>query len=237
MNSSMQAALQQRSPLIERGADIFRYLRQFADEYALQNIKFFDTEEQDDDVVSLLLFGSIYPNLNKDEHETNINYFAVLQELKSSTAPNKWILIDCSDVKIVGLCDLLFKMFRELKNDFDIAIPSCQPNGELCLIGFGDRLVPTKPENDTLYKSPTITYFLEKMAKVMQLDTQRKFDLTQRELECINWVGEGKTSSEIGTILSISINTVDKHVGSVCQKLNAVNRIQMIAKAVRLGLI
>lgn len=238
MNTPVHADLQHESPfLIECGSDIFAYLHQLTVDYPPQNIRFFDTKGQDEDIVSLLPFGSIYPKQGVNDQETNVDYFTILQELKSSDAPRKWALIDCNDIKFVGLCDLVFTVFRVLQDDFDITIPSCQPNGNLCLIGFGESLVPSTPQNSVMYKSTMVTHFLEKMVRIMLLCSDLKFDLTARELECIGWVGRGKTSGEIGTILSISESTVDKHVTAVCQKLDAVNRMQMIAKAVRLGLI
>lgn len=238
MNSSARINLQHKSlPLIECGSDIFAYLYQLTDDQPLQNIRFFDIKGQDEDIVSLLPFGSIYPCDGVNGQETNVDYFTILQELKSSEAPRKWILIDCNDIKFVGLCDLIFKIFGVLQDDFDITIPSCQPNGDLCLIGFGESSIPSPPPKNVIPNSTMVVHFLEKMVRIMLLCSDLKFDLTPRELECIDWVGRGKTSSEIGTILSISESTVDKHVAAVCHKLEAVNRIQMIAKAVRLGLI
>lgn len=238
MNTSIHVDLQNNSPiLIQNGSDIFKYLQLLTTEHPLQNIRFFDIGGQDDDIVSIIPFSSIYPNHGADNQETNVNYFSILQELKTSQAPRKWVLIDCNDIKLVGLCELIFKIFRTLQYDFDITIPSCQPNGDLCLIGFGKNTIPSTPANEEMYKSTMVVHFLEKLVRIILLCSQLEFDITPRELECINWVGKGKTSNEIGVILSITESTVDKHVAAVCVKLDAVNRMQMIAKAVRLGLI
>lgn len=61
--------------------------------------------------------------------------------------------------------------------------------------------------------------------------------ITPREKEIIHWMAQGKTASEIGIILSISEHTVSRHVWSARLKLNAVNSIQLAAKAVREGII
>jgi LuxR family transcriptional regulator, transcriptional regulator of spore coat protein len=61
--------------------------------------------------------------------------------------------------------------------------------------------------------------------------------ITPRELEVITWMAEGKTASEIGTILSLSEHTVTRHAWTVRLKLDAVNSIQLIAKAIRGGII
>ncbi len=65
-----------------------------------------------------------------------------------------------------------------------------------------------------------------------QLMDPRKNDgpLTEREGECLQLVAQGKTDSEIGTILKISPRTVRFHVGNAKTKLGVTTRIQAIAK-------
>jgi DNA-binding CsgD family transcriptional regulator len=57
--------------------------------------------------------------------------------------------------------------------------------------------------------------------------------VTDREREIIHWMAEGKTASEIGTILSISYITVNNHITSARAKFDAVNSMQLVAKAIR----
>jgi DNA-binding CsgD family transcriptional regulator len=57
--------------------------------------------------------------------------------------------------------------------------------------------------------------------------------LTPREREVLSWVAEGKTAWEIGEILNIAKRTVDEHIKNTCRKLDAVNRPQAVAIAVR----
>ena len=59
--------------------------------------------------------------------------------------------------------------------------------------------------------------------------------LTERQLECLSWISEGKSSTDIGEILNISGRTVDYHVGEICQRLNVRTRMQAVAHAVRRG--
>ena len=56
--------------------------------------------------------------------------------------------------------------------------------------------------------------------------------LTEREIEILKWLTEGKSSWDIGKILSISERTVKFHVNNICVKLNAVNRTHAVAKAI-----
>ena len=61
--------------------------------------------------------------------------------------------------------------------------------------------------------------------------------LNDREIECLQLVGNGMKSEAIGERLTLSVHTVNAYLGSATTKLNAVNRIQAIAKAIRLGII
>jgi len=65
----------------------------------------------------------------------------------------------------------------------------------------------------------------------------RHLHLTDREREVLTWVGRGKTSSEIATILGLSERTVNFHCDQAVKRLDAVNRTQAVAIAIGLGLI
>lgn len=61
--------------------------------------------------------------------------------------------------------------------------------------------------------------------------------ITTRELEVLHWAANGKTSTEIAAILSLSDHTVNTYMNSAMRKLDCVNRTQLVAKALRLHLI
>jgi DNA-binding CsgD family transcriptional regulator len=65
----------------------------------------------------------------------------------------------------------------------------------------------------------------------------RSLGLTDRQLECLEWVQEGKSSGDIGAILGISAKTVDHHILGACQRLGVRTRVQAVVKARELGLI
>jgi len=62
-------------------------------------------------------------------------------------------------------------------------------------------------------------------------------ELTAREREVLRWTAAGKTSYEIGVILSISARTVNFHVTSILGKMRAVNKTQAVVKAVLFDLL
>lgn len=61
--------------------------------------------------------------------------------------------------------------------------------------------------------------------------------LSEREVACLQLAGDGQISEEIAERLGLSVHTVNAYLGSATIKLDAVNRIQAIAKAIRLGFI
>lgn len=55
--------------------------------------------------------------------------------------------------------------------------------------------------------------------------------LTRRETEVLQWVAEGKTNAEIGTILGMSPRTVQKHLEHIFEKLGVQSRTAAAAWA------
>lgn len=62
-------------------------------------------------------------------------------------------------------------------------------------------------------------------------------DLSQRELDVIRWIGEGKSNAVIAEILGISKNSVDSYVKRIFAKLDVSDRTVAAVRAVSLGLI
>lgn len=61
--------------------------------------------------------------------------------------------------------------------------------------------------------------------------------LSKREMEVLDCLAEGMTSTQIASDLFISENTVKTHVRHILEKLEAGNRTEAVSKAVQLGII
>ncbi|WP_333938055.1 helix-turn-helix domain-containing protein [Bradyrhizobium sp. CCBAU 53380] len=72
---------------------------------------------------------------------------------------------------------------------------------------------------------------------VLAMMFARKAALSKREISCMRWVAEGKSSWEIGMILGVSENTLNFHVKNAMRKLGATSRIQAVAIAIRLNVL
>jgi DNA-binding NarL/FixJ family response regulator len=62
-------------------------------------------------------------------------------------------------------------------------------------------------------------------------------ELSERELQVLQYMAKGRSNKEIGQILYISENTVKAHVKSILAKLDAMGRTEAIAIATKRGLI
>lgn len=61
--------------------------------------------------------------------------------------------------------------------------------------------------------------------------------ISKREIECLRLTANGHTSEEIASALGLSVHTANQYLTNTTHKLDAVNRIHAVAKALRNGLI
>lgn len=78
------------------------------------------------------------------------------------------------------------------------------------------------------------------MMELLVLDERRAISddvLSGREVACLQLAGDGLVSEEVAEKLRLSVHTVNAYLATATMKLDSVNRIQAIAKAIRLGYI
>ncbi|MEJ2884846.1 response regulator transcription factor [Actinomycetospora aeridis] len=71
---------------------------------------------------------------------------------------------------------------------------------------------------------------------VVDLDAQRRLELSVREVQVLIGVSRGLTNADIGRRLYLSDHTVKSHTGHLFRKLGASDRAQAVSHAWRLGL-
>lgn len=136
----------------------------------------------------------------------------------------------------------VFHEARDFRITAGYSIPVSGPDGDIGVFS----LVGSQPEHmvDVIREeAPRLSLLAlqahDKAVAINRGDGQGEpmADLSARELECLKWTAEGKTSEEIADIVSISTATVNYHLNKTIAKLNASNRHHAAIKAVRLGLI
>ena len=118
------------------------------------------------------------------------------------------------------------------------AVPIYTTHGFQAIVTFGaNALVLDKSEQAALhliaiYAHQAIRSLLpnsDKSGGFWKLGKQLSF----REIECIKWTAAGKTAYEISVITGLSDRTVEHYIASSMRKLNATNRAQAVAEAMR----
>lgn len=111
-----------------------------------------------------------------------------------------------------------------------------ETSGARGLVSFSGDRRETRLQ-DIAYMHLLACHVYDRLAEIRLLDNRVADSLTEREVECLNWTSAGKTSAEISEILKLSEHTVNHYLNRATRKLDAVNRTQAVAKAIRIGLI
>ena len=93
------------------------------------------------------------------------------------------------------------------------------------------------PQNEVNELSLLSQHALDVFSQIQIVPEQQHNPLSARELEVVSLTAQGKTSVEIGQILTLSDHTVNAYLTNAIRKLDCVNRTQLVAKALRLKLI
>ncbi|KPF45681.1 helix-turn-helix transcriptional regulator [Rhizobium sp. G187] len=160
----------------------------------------------------------------------------VLAHLRRASIPFRYD-VERSDLKrdaqTAAVSRALFTRFRMNRGAYFPVHDASGARGAISL--SGDRQPFTNDEmKDLTYLS---IFVFNQLAEIRELDSRNSDMLTERELDCLNWTAAGKTSVEIAEILTLSEHTINHYLNRATKKLDAVNRTQAVAKALRLGLI
>lgn len=114
--------------------------------------------------------------------------------------------------------------------------------------GVGGLLTLARPDDllsgaELRANAPKMSWLVQAMHTFMarllvpKLMPEANSTLTAREVEVLRWTADGKTSREIGDIMSISEHTVNFHIKNSLLKLNASNKTAGVIKAALMGLL
>ena len=164
----------------------------------------------------------------------------VLEHCISTHTPICWNeFYDSKDTKVK-------KLFTELCEAGllgGVSVGLRMSSGEVGIISMAKH-EPIEEESQHYYEAvlyittlqPYIHDALKRLSHTYK-EHREKPKLTKRELECLHLVADGKTSTEIASMLTLSESTVTFHIKNIINKLEVNNRIQAVAKAVLLDII
>jgi len=117
-----------------------------------------------------------------------------------------------------------------------ILFPVAQENGRAGVVAFYGAALAL--DTDALCEAHAACFALfVEVARQRPLASAILPSMSKREIECLRLTAQGLTSEEIATELNLSVHTANQYLTSSAHKLNAVNRIHAVAKALRGGLI
>lgn len=112
--------------------------------------------------------------------------------------------------------------------------------GMLTLARSSEALTPKELQANALKMSWLVQAAHSGMMRLQegkQLTAALSAKLTSREIEVLRWTADGKTSSEVGQIMSITERTVNFHVNNSLEKLGAANKTAGVVLAAMLRLL
>lgn len=152
--------------------------------------------------------------------------------------PFLWSSLD-GPYKLVRAQTKLLRQAGEAGLKDGVGVPLHGARGNVCLVTFAAGDGHPNPGAELSKLDVLAAQFHAAYSAVGRSENDSRYAalLTMRERECLKWVAKGKSSWDVGRILCISENTVNFHLKSALDKLDANTRTLAVVKAIRYGLI
>jgi DNA-binding CsgD family transcriptional regulator len=123
-----------------------------------------------------------------------------------------------------------------------VSVPIHGPEGGLAVLSFSSDAPEKEFEEIWQRRRDDFALVGAYTQEAMLRNARREADyrpihLTDRERECLSWTSQGKTTWEVGAILSISEKTVLYHLSNAMRKLEVYSKHHAVVKALIMGLI
>jgi DNA-binding CsgD family transcriptional regulator len=209
------------------------------------------TEDEIKFMNTLSYFLSVFTN--KHFSVSNLMENKNLYESISNQSPIGIIVFDINKpISIRYINSSALRYTVELMNDLDIQTPgesfiAKYIEKEIACKQFGMTKTVLSGKNKPYFINVVPSHSIDSNSLMMYvyiipqngIDTAVKspnidvgVNLTERQLEIINCVLQGKTNNEIAGELFISVNTVKTHLNNIYKELNVVNRLGLYSKLI-----
>ncbi|TXI12553.1 MAG: LuxR family transcriptional regulator [Rhizobium sp.] len=206
--------------------------------FGFSHMAFMNAPVPDDTMMTPLLIESTVPSQfvrEFDRHQL-VRRCPMLLRTRESVLPRCWHLLEKDGEPDTELPHELHTLLIHYNCPTSIIIPVNSPDGQRLLFWFmGNRNSLGQSEINEL--TLIMLQALDSYNSLKRNDGAAPHSLSARELEVVRWTAQGKTSVEIGQILTLSDHTVNAYMMNAIKKLDCVNRTQLVAKAIRLKLI
>ncbi|NTF42738.1 LuxR family transcriptional regulator [Rhizobium sp. AC27/96] len=206
--------------------------------FGFSHVAFMNAPVPDDSMMTpLLIEGSVPVQFVREfDRQQLVRRCPMLLRTRDSVMPRSWHLLEKDGAPDVDLPRELYVLLINYNCPMSVIIPINSSNGQRLLFWFmGNRNSLGQSELNEL--TMIMLQALDAYNGLKRNDGAMPNTLSARELEVVRWTAQGKTSVEIGQILSLSDHTVNAYMMNAIKKLDCVNRTQLVAKAIRLKLI
>ena len=217
-------------------------LRLLASSHELDGYAVFDIGRQID--------GKIYPKIGLNNlgaqleeqivalsEQQNLSLFRMLS---TTCLPFRWLVgIDTVTGTRLGrtiVDEALDGLLEPLDFAGGYCIAAQVPGKRRCVVVYFKKRQKPKSRYPDLVLD-TIEVIGNELATSTIIDDLDLPSLSASERNCLVWCACGKTSGEIGSILSLSEHTVNHYFSLAGQKLGTQNRVHTVSRAIQLGLI
>jgi DNA-binding CsgD family transcriptional regulator len=192
---------------------------------------------EDPMLTPLVIEGSMPPQFLRDfDRHQLLRRCPMLIRVRDSVMPRPWHLLEKGAAYDIELPRELRTLLTSHNCPMGVVIPINSSDGQRLVFWFmGNRSSLGQSELNEL--TMIMLQGLDTYNCIKRNDGSIPHMLSARELEVVRWTAQGKTSVEIGQILSLSDHTVNAYMTNAIRKLDCVNRTQLVAKAIRLKLI
>jgi len=217
-------------------------LRLLASTHALDGYAVFDINHQIEKNVFPEIGSNNLPDELVDQMNSlgDLNNLSIFRMLSATCMPFRWLVgIDTVTGTRLGrtIVDEALDGMLEQQDFVGGYCISAQSPGKRrgAVVYFKKRQKPKTRYPDLAID--TLEVFESELATVVAQNDESVTPLSASERKCLVWCACGKTSNEIGTILSLSEHTVNHYFSLAGQKLGTNNRVHTVSKAIQLGLI
>ena len=218
-------------------------LQVLASSHAMDHFALFDIQHQIDcELFPNLLMHDLNPTqAERIESFQALKQSSVFRVLARTNTPFRWLVgVDAVTGTRIGKTKA-DEEWDQLFDGSDIVggycVPAQGPEKRRTALLFFKKLEKPKARYADLAVD-VLELFEQELAVAIDDDDQpHRQTLSASERSCLVWCACGKTSGEIGTILSLSEHTVNHYFTIAGQKLGTNNRVHTVARAIKLGLI
>ncbi len=132
--------------------------------------------------------------------------------------------------------EIVSLVFEEFGTNNGLSFGVADINGlNGAIFSFAGRHIKNDYRTTAIIKNtvPHLSVGLIRLAEDNKDETAFNPKMTGREIEVLKWLKEGKSSFEVSMILNISERTANFHCNNIMRKLDAVNRVQAVAVALK----